>query len=190
MFRTSLTGWFDGRRRGGRPQHVHTHVRTDHRDCVRHAFSPACGRGGGPGGQPRFRRVSPRSAFLPEGEFLHTTTPLSIFRRRASRHRTRSRTASSLSSRTWMAVSSPARNSRTSFAAMRLGSSEQPAHISLIRRRSRSIVSRAPASSGIYPRSPARCSDVNIDEEIEGAVTNRLTAGPSISAIRGAAVYA
>jgi hypothetical protein len=65
---------------------------------------------------------------------------------------------------------------------MRLCSSEQPAHISLIRRRSRSIVSRAPASSGTYPCSPAQCSDVNIDDEIEGAVTNRLTAGPSISA--------
>src|SRR5437660_6496318 len=65
---------------------------------------------------------------------------------------------------------------------MRLCSSEQPAHISLIRRRSRSIVSRAPAPSGNYLRSPAQGSDVNIDDAIEGAVTNRLTAGPSISA--------
>jgi hypothetical protein len=65
---------------------------------------------------------------------------------------------------------------------MRLCSSKQPAHISLIRRRSRPIVSRAPASSGIYLRF-ARRSTVNIDQEIEGAATNRLTAGPSISAI-------
>src|SRR5437899_9463157 len=65
---------------------------------------------------------------------------------------------------------------------MRLCSSEQPAHISLIRRRSRSIVSRAPASSGYRPCRPERYSDVSIDQEIEGAVTNRLTAGPSISA--------
>src|SRR2546425_10173261 len=65
---------------------------------------------------------------------------------------------------------------------MRLCSSEQPAHISLIRRRSRSIVSRAPASSGNRPCRPERYSDVSIDQEIEGAVTNRLTAGPSISA--------
>ena len=65
---------------------------------------------------------------------------------------------------------------------MRLYSSEQPAHISLIRRRSRSIVSRASASSGNRPCPPTKCSDVNIDQEIEGAVTNRLTAGPSISA--------
>jgi len=57
---------------------------------------------------------------------------------------------------------------------MRLCSSEQPAHISLIRRRSRSIVSRAPAPSGNYLRSPAQGSDVNIDDAIEGAVTNRL----------------
>src|SRR5207253_2286426 len=63
---------------------------------------------------------------------------------------------------------------------MRLCSSEQPAHISLIRRRSRSIVSRAPASSGNRPCRPERYSDVSIDHEIEGAVTNRLTAGPSI----------
>jgi len=65
---------------------------------------------------------------------------------------------------------------------MRLCSSEQPAHISLIRRRSRSIVSRAPASSGNRPCRPERYSDVSIDQEIEGAVTNHLTAGPSISA--------
>src|SRR5918994_1079657 len=65
---------------------------------------------------------------------------------------------------------------------MRLCSSEQPAHISLIRRRSRSIVSRASASSGIHPNSPAQGADINIDREIEDAVTNRLTAGPSISA--------
>jgi len=65
---------------------------------------------------------------------------------------------------------------------MRLCSSEQPAHISLIRRRSRSIVSRAPATSGNRPCRPERYSDVSIDQEIEGAVTNRLTAGPSISA--------
>src|SRR2546426_4991546 len=69
---------------------------------------------------------------------------------------------------------------------MRLCSSEQPAHISLIRRRSRSIVSRAPASSGNRPCRPERYSDVSIDQEIEGAVTNRLTAGPSISANRPA----
>src|SRR2546426_7085136 len=37
----------------------------------------------------------------------------------SSRQRTRSRTASSRSSRTWMAVSSPARHRRTSFAASR-----------------------------------------------------------------------
>src|SRR2546425_10299741 len=67
---------------------------------------------------------------------------------------------------------------------MRLCSSEQPAHISLIRRRSRSIVSRASASSGIHPRSRAQYADVNIDREIEDAVTNRLTAGPSTSANR------
>src|SRR5439155_16963841 len=66
---------------------------------------------------------------------------------------------------------------------MRLCSSEQPAHISLIRRRSRSLVSRAPASSGIYLRSPAQCLEVNLAQEIEGAVTNYLTAGPSISAV-------
>src|SRR5205809_3868997 len=65
---------------------------------------------------------------------------------------------------------------------MRLCCSEQPAHISLIRRRSRSIVSRAPASSGNRPCRPERYSDVSIDQEIEGAVTNHLTAGPSISA--------
>jgi len=64
---------------------------------------------------------------------------------------------------------------------MRLCSSEQPAHISLIRRRSRSIVSRAPASSGTYRGLPEPCADI-VDEEIEDTVTNRLTAGPSISA--------
>jgi hypothetical protein len=67
---------------------------------------------------------------------------------------------------------------------MRLCSSEQPAHISLIRRRSRSIVSRAPASSR-NPRCPApdnRPNVFDIGQEIEAAVTNRLTAGPSISA--------
>jgi hypothetical protein len=46
---------------------------------------------------------------------------------------------------------------------MRLGSSEQPAHISLIRRRSRFIVSRAPASSGIRSRPSEKHSDVDID---------------------------
>jgi hypothetical protein len=46
---------------------------------------------------------------------------------------------------------------------MRLGSSEQPAHISLIRRRNRSIVSRAPASSGISLPSRARGANLNID---------------------------
>ena len=66
---------------------------------------------------------------------------------------------------------------------MRLCSSEQPAHISLIRRRSRSIVSRASASSGIHPHARAQCAHVNIDREIEDARTTRLTAGPSISAI-------
>src|SRR3989442_11093884 len=65
---------------------------------------------------------------------------------------------------------------------MRLCSSEQPAHISLIRRRSSSIVSRASASSGNPRCPPDKCSDVSIGQEIEGAVTNRLTAGPSISA--------
>jgi len=64
---------------------------------------------------------------------------------------------------------------------MRLCSSEQPAHISLIRRRSRSIVSRAPASSGTYRGSPEPCADI-VDEEVEDTVTNLLTAGPSISA--------
>src|SRR5687768_7750789 len=53
---------------------------------------------------------------------------------------------------------------------MRLCSTKQSAHISLIRRRSRSVVSRAPASSGT-------CTDDNI----EGAARNRLTADPSIS---------
>src|SRR5947199_9248239 len=65
---------------------------------------------------------------------------------------------------------------------MRLCSSEQPAHIRLNRRRSHSIVRRAPASSGNRPCRPERYSDVSIDQEIEGAVTNHLTAGPSISA--------
>src|SRR3989442_11908603 len=69
---------------------------------------------------------------------------------------------------------------------MRLCSSEQPAHISLIRRRSSSIVSRASASSGNPRCPPDKCSDVSIGQEIEGAVTNRLTAGPSISASIGA----
>src|SRR5581483_8946006 len=64
---------------------------------------------------------------------------------------------------------------------MRLCSSEQPAHISLIRRRSRSCVSRASASSGNRPCPPATCSDINIDQEIEDTITNLLTAGPSIS---------
>jgi hypothetical protein len=46
---------------------------------------------------------------------------------------------------------------------MRLGSSEQPAHISLIRRRSRPIVSRAPASSGSSPLSRLHGANLNID---------------------------
>jgi hypothetical protein len=65
---------------------------------------------------------------------------------------------------------------------MRLRSSEQPAHISLIRRRSRFIVSRAPASSGNPPCRAETCSGITIDPDIEGAITNRLTAGPSMSA--------
>src|SRR2546421_11498403 len=38
------------------------------------------------------------------------------------------------------------------------------------------------ASSGNRSGPPEKCPDLDIDEEIEGAVTNRLTAGPSISA--------
>src|SRR5438309_8790827 len=45
------------------------------------------------------------------------------------------------------------------------------------------------ASSGNRSGPPEKCPDLDIDEEIEGAVTNRLTAGPSISANqRGATV--
>jgi hypothetical protein len=44
---------------------------------------------------------------------------------------------------------------------MRLCSSEQPAHISLIRRRTRSIVSRAPSSSG----SSLRLHGVNLNTD-------------------------
>src|SRR5438445_9097197 len=42
------------------------------------------------------------------------------------------------------------------------------------------------ASSGNRSGPPEKCPDLDIDEEIEGAVTNRLTAGPSISATWGA----
>jgi len=46
---------------------------------------------------------------------------------------------------------------------MRLSSTEQPAYISLIRRRSRLIVSRAPAPSGTYTdidNKKPRCNDL------------------------------
>jgi hypothetical protein len=56
---------------------------------------------------------------------------------------------------------------------------------SLIRRRRRSIVSRAPASSGISLLSRPRGANLNIDREIQHAIPNHLTADPSISADDG-----
>ncbi len=58
-------------------------------------------------------------------------------------------------------------------------------HLCLIRRRSRPIVSRASAPSGIYSAHPKPCSDLSIDEEIEDTVKNHLTDGPSISVSTG-----
>src|SRR5262249_16659997 len=56
---------------------------------------------------------------------------------------------------------------------------------SLIRRRSRPIVSRTPTPSGSRPHHRDNFTDVAVDREIDGAQTNRLTAGPSISADGG-----
>src|SRR6516164_3423507 len=56
---------------------------------------------------------------------------------------------------------------------------------SLIRRRSRPIVTPAPTPSGSRPHHRENFTDVNVDREIDDAQTNRLTAGPSISAEDG-----
>jgi hypothetical protein len=65
---------------------------------------------------------------------------------------------------------------------MRLYPPRQSAYISLIRRRSRPIVSQAPASFGKSSMPSGESSDVNIDRGIEDPARNRLTVGPSISA--------
>ncbi len=57
---------------------------------------------------------------------------------------------------------------------MRLCSSEQPAHISLIRRRSRSIVSVRRRPREILDAQPDKRVGVNIGHEVDGAVTKPL----------------
>src|SRR5262245_34289093 len=67
-------------------------------------------------------------------------------------------------------------------SVLRLCPRRSSAHISLIRRRSRPIVTPAPTSSGSRPHHRETFTRVNVDREIDDAQTNPLTAGPSISA--------